>query len=253
MLTALQTGAILFTALFTALIPLGAMLWLWKRRGGSWPAFFVGAGAFLLFAMVLEQALHLAVLKSPLGTVIQGSLWLTALYGGLAAGIFEETGRLAAFRFVLKRRTEPAEALSYGLGHGGCEAVLVTGLTMVNNLALVYLVNAGGLTDPAATAMAEAVAATPAGMFLWAALERVSAIVLHTANSVLVFAAVRRRRYALFALAVLTHTGANFLAVIANTHLPIAATELLVLAFSILVVLLAARVSRNLMENAENT
>jgi len=253
MLTALQTGAILFTALFTVLVPLGAMLWLWKRRGGSWSAFFVGAGTFLLFAMVLEQALHLVVLKSALGPVIQGSLWLTALYGGLAAGIFEETGRLAAFRFILKKRAEPAAALSYGLGHGGCEAVLVTGLTMLSNLALVYLINAGNLTDPAVTAMAGTVAATPAGMFLWAALERMSAIILHTANSVLVFAAVRRRRYALFGLAILTHTGANFLAVIANAHLPIAATELLVLAFSVLVALLAVRVCQNLMENTENT
>ena len=253
MLTALQTGAMVFTALFTVLVPLGAMLWLWKRRGGSWSAFFVGAGTFLLFSMVLEQALHLVVLKSALGPVIQGSLWLTALYGGLAAGLFEETGRLAAFRFILKKQTEPAAALSYGLGHGGCEAALVTGLAMVSNLALVYLVKAGSLTDPAVTAMAETVAATPAGMFLWAALERVSAIVLHTANSVLVFAAVRRRKYALFGLAVLTHAGADFLAAIANAHLPIAATELLVLVFSILVVLLAARVYGNLMKNTENT
>ena len=54
---------------------------------------------------------------------------LYALYGGLAAGLFEETGRLLAFRFILKPHTARITALSYGIGHGGIEAFWVMGLS----------------------------------------------------------------------------------------------------------------------------
>ena len=49
--------AILFNLILSIALPMGIMLWL-RRRGGRWPAFFAGAAAFVLFAMVLEQALH---------------------------------------------------------------------------------------------------------------------------------------------------------------------------------------------------
>ena len=116
--------------LMTLLVPLGVMLAL-RRRGGSWTAFLTGAGTFVLFVMVLEPVLHNLVLRSPVGAAIQQNILLYALYGGLAAGLFEETGRLLAFRFVLKTRTARLTALSYGIGHGGIEAFLVMGLSMI--------------------------------------------------------------------------------------------------------------------------
>lgn len=57
----------------------------------------------LLFAMVLEQIVHSIVLGSPAGIVIRNHLWLYALYGSLMAGLFEETGRFLAMRYVLKK------------------------------------------------------------------------------------------------------------------------------------------------------
>ena len=62
--------------------------------------------------MVLERIFHFLVLQSGAGTVIQGNIWLYALYGGLAAGIFEETGRFLAFRFVLRGRQDRITALA---------------------------------------------------------------------------------------------------------------------------------------------
>ena len=80
-------------AVLTAAVPLGVMLLL-RRRGGRWGAFWTGVGTFFLFALVLEAMFHQLVLGSPLGAAIRGNIWLYALYAGLAAGIFEETGRL---------------------------------------------------------------------------------------------------------------------------------------------------------------
>ncbi len=240
-----QILAMIFVALLTVALPLGLMLAL-RRRSGKWGPFWVGVLIFVVSAMVLEQVFHTLVFMSPLGPVLQGSLLATALYGGLAAGLFEETGRLAAFRLLLRGERAPVTALAYGAGHGGVEAVLLVGLTMVNNLALAALVGGGAVTDPAVLAAAETLAATPAGMFLWAGLERCSAVALHLANSVLVFAAVRGRRYGLYLLAILTHAVANFLAVMLSTAVPTAVVELAVLAWSLLTAAMAWRVYRGL-------
>jgi uncharacterized membrane protein YhfC len=89
----------------------------------------------LLFAFVLEQIVHSIVLTSPAGTKIQGSIWLMALYGGLMAGLFEETGRFLAFKTILRsKRNNDANALMYGAGHGGFEAMMILGITMISNL-----------------------------------------------------------------------------------------------------------------------
>ena len=242
----MKIAAMAFTAIVTFALPLGLMLW-YQRKGGRWSSFFAGAGTFILFALLLEQLFHALVLFSPLGGTIQNTLWLYALYGGLAAGLFEETGRFVAFRFFLKKQKEPITALAYGAGHGGVEAVLIVGLTMVNNIVLLAVANSGTALEPSMAAAAEALAATAAGMFLWSAFERVVAIILHIALSVLVFAAVREaKKHGFFVAAVLIHAGVDALAVVLGGSMPVAVTELAVLAVTVLTALFAAKVYRNL-------
>ena len=67
----------------------------------------------MLFALILEPVLHNLVLGSAAGAAIQENILLYGLYGGLAAGVFEETGRLMAFRFVLKKQGKRITALSF--------------------------------------------------------------------------------------------------------------------------------------------
>ena len=58
---------------------------------------------FFLAVIVLEGLAHSLVLTGPYGQKIWETPWLYALYGGLAAGIFEETGRLAAMKLLKKK------------------------------------------------------------------------------------------------------------------------------------------------------
>ena len=243
--------AILFTLVFSIAFPIGLMLY-FRKIGGKWATFLVGAAAFILSALILESILHNLLFLTPAWAILQGNIWLYGLYGGLAAGVFEETGRLLAFKLVLKDNREPITALSYGIGHGGAEAILLVGLTMANNLLLAVIISAGGITEPAVLELSEQLASTPAGMFLWAALERFSAIILHLSNSVLVFAAVRGPgKKWLFPAAVLTHAALNFLAVVANAYLPVAATEIIVLVFAVAVALFARTVYRTFADTAQ--
>lgn len=219
----------LVTAIFILIcivaLPIGGMVFL-RKKGGKVKEFLIGAVTFIVFAMVLEQLLHSAVLFSPAGQVIQDNLWLYALYGGLAAGLFEETGRLVAFRFILKGE-KTTTALSYGLGHGGIEAVIVVGVNMVMSIVLAFMLTSGVALQPEMAEVAEKFLATPASTLLWALFERLYAIGLHINNSLLVFTAVRQKRYGLYGFAILAHAGINMLAGLLNGVLPIYATELI--------------------------
>lgn len=65
-------------------------------------SFFIGAGTYLLFAMLLEQLLHVLVIQF-CGLNAQSRPWLYYVYAALAAAVFEETGRLIAMKFWMKK------------------------------------------------------------------------------------------------------------------------------------------------------
>lgn len=122
---------------------------------------------------------------------------------------------------------------------------------MAANLALALSAGNAALPTEAAAAV-ETLASTPAAMFLWSGLERISAIALHMANSVLVFASLRAGKRWLFPAAILAHGAVNFAAMVSNAYLPVAATEGIVLVLTAAVVFWAAQIYKNLPLNAEN-
>lgn len=220
----LTIAVLVFDVLLSLALPLGLMLVLRKKFRISTAAFWAGCAAFLLAVMVLENLTHSLVLGSPAGASIQGSLWLYALYGGLMAGIFEETGRLIAMKLLKKRHNRPETALMYGAGHSGIEVLLVLGFSMLQNLVLAVTVNAGQVQTLLAPLAADEAAAlegriaalaqySPA-IFLLSPLERILAVTLHMALSVLVWqAAVQPGKLWLYFAAIGVHAFADASAV----------------------------------------
>lgn len=227
--------AMALAGIFTVALPLGLGIFFWKRTGGRWRFFFLGCVIFPVFAMVLEQQVHRLLLGGPLGPALQGNLWLYALYAGLMAGAFEECGRWLAFKLTLRWSRGPEDALMYGAGHGGIEAVLLAGMTMLNNIIISLALNRGGLAavedfmgpiPEAGMAAIQGMAAAPAGLYFWTAFERLSAVGLHIALSVLVYTAVRKRgEWYWFPAAILIHTLVDMAAVLTNALFPVAVTE----------------------------
>ena len=198
------TLAILGLNIFLALaLPLGALLVLRRKTHSPVMPFLVGCLTFYLAVMVLESLVHRMVLNSPLGQTILGSAGLYALYGGLMAGLFEEIARFVAMKQLVKKYSAPATALMYGAGHGGIEAAMLMGVSMLQNLVYGLMINAGatdallsGLTEEQAqtiTAGLATLAATPSALFLLSPLERIIAMVLHISLSVLVWQAATQR------------------------------------------------------------
>ena len=79
--------------------------------------FAIGAVTFIIFALILESIFHRIVL-SVVGESLFTKTAFLAIYGGLAAGLFEETGRLVAMKTVMKKYLTKKNALMYGVGHG---------------------------------------------------------------------------------------------------------------------------------------
>ena len=206
------------TALIAFALPIALTIHFVRAKHGELLPILVGALVFIIFALVLESLVHnLFLLHTGVGAKVYANPWLFAIYGGIMAGLFEETGRFTAFKTVLrKKQGNDANALSYGVGHGGCEAILLVGLSYVSNLYIALLIN-NGMADMIAAqldgdllvqmqAAFDALITTPPSLFLAAGVERISAIFLHIALSVLVwFAAKDAKQRLLFPIAMGLH------------------------------------------------
>ena len=95
-----------FNMIFGVTVPIFLLLWFKKKYNASVKAFLFGMVTMLVFAFVLEQIMHTVVFLSPLGAKIQANKLALALYGGFAAGIFEECGRFLCMKFLLKKETK---------------------------------------------------------------------------------------------------------------------------------------------------
>lgn len=230
-------------AILGVAVPVCLALFLVRRCHAKASTILIGAGTFIVFALVLEAILHQVVLKGPHGAAIMGNTLWYALYGGLAAGLFEETGRFLAMTFLMKK--EPANripALAYGVGHGGIEMILIFGLTMISNLLLSVLINTGHSDIIFAQASAEAAAqvqvqldqlqAAGAGTWLLGLWERFSALILHLGLSLMVWTAVCKRGkwLWLFPAAIALHALVDAGAVILQQSVGIVPLEIIITA-----------------------
>ena len=218
--------------LVSALVSLGLPIFLaiyWhKRTRAKWSAVLVGALTFYIFVYFLEGGLHVLCLglmgETAISAFINATPWAYVLYAGLAAGVFEETGRLLAFKLVLRKQTRRETGVMYGIGHGGIEAIIVCAVNMVSSLAFALTLNALGAEAMLAQSGGQLAAVqssidtltnTPPGLMFASGLERVSAIFLHIGLSVLVFAAAHRKgKFYLYPVAIALHAAVDCFAVL---------------------------------------
>lgn len=252
----------IFSLILCIGVPVLACIFLRKKCQADFSGLLLGALAFLVAAMVLEQMLHTVVFMVA-GEAINNNIWLYALYGSAAAAVFEELARYFAMkRFLLKRNQLTREnALMYGVGHGGIEAILVTGFAYVNNIITSFLINSGGIQanlealDEANRAAAlqslEVLGNAGSLMFFLGGIERVLAFALQVALSVLVYQAVKlgQGQYLIGALAI--HFGVNFITVLLAQYLPVAVAELILLIMVAAVGWFAYRLYRQAEEGAK--
>lgn len=178
-----------------------------KHKGqGIFSAWLLGAAGFLVTQMMICLPL-LNILSASNGflTFAQAHPFLYYLFLAFSAGLFELVGRFTVARLLGDNRTFP-RSLAAGLGHGGIEAVLIVGLTYVNNLIYLFMIRSGSfdalIAQTAAagadvsqlTFIRDSLLQTSSGMFLLAGLERMLTMVAQAAMSVIVCYAVHTGR-----------------------------------------------------------
>lgn len=228
MVSTLSIAIIIINMFLGVIIPIVLLVYFKKKYRAGIKSFLVGCAVMFLFAMVLEQIVHTVVLGSPVGLTIQENIWLYALYGSLMAGLFEETGRFLAMRYVLKQEHDNAHnALMYGAGHGGIEMFIILTLGMLNNLIYSVMINLGltqMLLEPLDKATRgtlqtafDALIQTPSWQFALSPVERLAAITTQIGFSVIVWYAAtgKQSKVCLYILAILLHAVLDGVAVLA--------------------------------------
>ena len=176
------------------------------KKQGILSAWLLGAAGFFV-TQILIRVPVLTVLqsKSWFLSFSQNHLFAYAFSLAFTAGLFELAGRFAVAKLMQKKLTLP-RSLAAGLGHGGIEAMLLIGITYINNLAYIAMINSGTFDTTLAQAAAmgidvsqlelirtQLLSASPA-LFLLAGLERILAMTGHAAMSLLVCYGVAHRK-----------------------------------------------------------
>lgn len=157
----------------------------------------------------------------------------------LTAGLFEETGRLVGAKLLKTRRTF-RDVVSFGLGHGICEVIILIGFSHINNLILCLALNGKGFTwliagltpDVLETLTAQFTAVTATDIYL-GIMERVSAVLFHIFATTLVFQGVIKKKKRYYFLAVGAHTAFNLAATVCARYAGVVLTEFVLLALAL--------------------
>ena len=145
-----------------------------------------------------------------------------AIYGGLTAGIFEELGRFVAFFFLLKKYLEYKDGFAYGIGHGGIESILIGGFSALQALIFANSINDGSFAQlieqkPELSILQDMLIQQPAYLYFLGSVERIMALVLQIAFTMLVLYAVKQKKYIFLVYAILFHAFVDFFAALYQT------------------------------------
>lgn len=220
--------------LLMLLMPLALGWWIQRRWQPGWRLFAIGAVTFVL-SQIFHIPFNWLVLQKwqllPTDTAVLSNLLILSLFVGLSAGVFEEGARYLTYRFWAKDARSWAKGLMLGAGHGGIESFLPGAAGLINFVVLLalrqgYLPN---LIPPEQMNLVQtqidAMFGTPLYMGLLGAVERVFALTVQIALSLLVMQVFVRGRLRWLAVAILWHALVDATAVFAISTWGVLTTE----------------------------
>ena len=182
-----------FTLLISLILPILISVILIIRSRVYLKPIIVGVLTFLIFQVFSRIYIIQVILPTQVWYILFTYEYpvLYAFLLSLTAGLFEEIGRFIMMKFVLKKM-DFKQALAFGIGHGGIEAMLFVGfaILMVNPLSI------------------------DSQNLIMSGLERFSAITFHCGFSVMVYQMVFKSRKFNLIYAITLHTFVNFISVI---------------------------------------
>ncbi len=223
------------------LLPIIAGIYFARKLKLSWKLFLAGGLTF-----IASQVLHIPLVLALTPTFQSWGVAVYAVILGLLAGLFEETARYILFKFILKKSRTWAEGVYIGLGHGGTEAIILgvlAALAFVNMAAYRYIDLSTVPSIPPeqlelAKQQVEAYWSTPPYFAILGLVERIFAMCLHVALSVMVLYGLASKRPAWFWMAVSWHALVDALAVYFGQSISMVAVEGIVGIFAVISVMI---------------
>ena len=177
------------------------------KKQGILSAWLLGAAGFFVTQILIRVPILTALqTQSWFMDFANGHLFLYAFGLAFTAGLFELIGRFVVAKLLVKKDLNFRRSLAAGLGHGGIEAMVITGVAMVNNLAYIAMINAGTFDEVLAMTanmgvdvsqlelVKEQLLTYPSALFLLGGFERILAMIAHVAMSMLVCYGVAHKK-----------------------------------------------------------
>lgn len=222
--------------LLMIVLPLLLGWWLARRYGLAWRLFAMGGITFILSQMFhipfnygLSLVFKQGLLPKP---PEQWQVLFNALVFGLSAALFEEIARYLMLRYGLKDARSWKQALMFGAGHGGVEAILLGVLAGIAYVNMIVLRDnpamLGSLpADQMQLAQQQISAYWDAPLYttVLGAVERIFALAFHLSAAVLVMQVFLRGQMRWLGLAILWHWILDGLAVYGASNWGVLKTE----------------------------
>ncbi len=225
--------AIIITLLVTLIAPV--IVWIIygvKNKGkGVWKALALGAAGFVLLQMIIRMPiLNIVSLIPGFGTFVAEYYVVYCLILAITAALFEVVARFGVAK-ILQKKNNYEQGVAAGLGHGGIEAILIVGMTYINNLLYAIMINIGSfqgmIQDALRTSgpevaeqlimVMDSLVEAPSYLFYLAGYERVLTVIFHTAMSLLVCYLVYKKKAVLgVSIAFVMHFLVDFIAPLIN-------------------------------------
>lgn len=244
----MKTLILAFGLVFSLILPIGLLIYWKKSHNLKLSPFLIGVFGFMFFALFLEQ-IPLSLLitsSSPFFVNIRNNPLLFGFIGALMAGLFEETGRLFCFKCMLNNNKDKNSSVAYGIGHGGIEVIITLSITYLTYLLFDLGINM--VNEAYVATFNSIIESINLSVVLLALFERVSAIILHIALSILVFKAANfKNSFYLYPLAILFHTLVNMNAVFYKAqYFNLIITEISIFMMSIIIFIFARNIYKKL-------
>lgn len=208
-------------------VPVGLAIWakVKYRKAFSFLPLLAGVLGFLVSQLIFRiPVLNMLMPSFEWYRDFMKMTWPYLIFMSFTAGLVEEPARFIAFSIMKKRRQYP-DGLSYGIGHGGFEAIILSGITMLNYTIYAIAINTNTWESMISIVpetqrvqynlIEQLLLTNPSINWLAGGFERIFAILLHVSLSLFLYKGFQNggNRWLRLVAAILLHGCANLVAV----------------------------------------
>jgi uncharacterized membrane protein YhfC len=213
MVNTLSIVFMVISLLICFLLPISLIIYFYRKNKISLIAVLLGAIVFLVSQVAIRIPLLGMFGKQQWYIEMAANIYVLALFLALTAGIFEEVGRYIVMKLLMKKSLSFKNGIAFGIGHGGIEAIVIVGLTLLNYIVLSLMINSGLFENGIAATLPPDIAAqikstlidTPTVNFLAGGFERTMTMVIQIAFSIMVLYSVKFKKPIYLLYAILLH------------------------------------------------